>query len=584
MHLVIVDTTQIQPYVFGSNRLRENVGASHLVAQATGAWALGKIDEVAKPTNIVSTEPVELNKTDHIEDGMLEAEVIYAGGGNTAVVFKEETTANNFIRTLSKQVLMDAPGLQVVMARKEFDWRNNSLVRTVKAAFDQLTIEKRSRPLSAPLLGLSVTATCQSTGLPAIGVSPEVGDDEFSTYPASAETLFKLGEKFSVAKAANKRLRNLCEEGIYLSYDFPLDFDKLGRSFGDQSFVAVVHADGDGMGNLIKGIGKKFKDKADGNYSKPNREYINAMRDFSEAVNDAAKAALRATISKLIDGIHKKESEQECEIAHPLASATVAPIKLQKSERGKYLLPLRPIVFGGDDVTFVCDGRLGISLALEYMKHFAKETANRKEKCGGKITSCAGIAIVKSHYPFARAYGLAEELCKSAKRYKRKKQMDVAYFDWHFALGGLMGNLDEIREREYKPRQGRLYQRPVSIEQENQTDLHAWSVVKKALDAFQGRFDSELPQEKQWSGKRNKTKALREALRDGEEAVDKFIKMFRLDSLPNLGEGEIFSDLSKKGWRGEICGYFDATELADLYLPLKGEEKDGSGNSPESQK
>jgi hypothetical protein len=30
MHLVVVDTAQIQPYIFGSNRLRENIGASHL--------------------------------------------------------------------------------------------------------------------------------------------------------------------------------------------------------------------------------------------------------------------------------------------------------------------------------------------------------------------------------------------------------------------------------------------------------------------------------------------------------------------------------------------------------------------------
>jgi len=34
-YLVIVDTTGIQSYIFGSNRLRENVGASFLVHAAT---------------------------------------------------------------------------------------------------------------------------------------------------------------------------------------------------------------------------------------------------------------------------------------------------------------------------------------------------------------------------------------------------------------------------------------------------------------------------------------------------------------------------------------------------------------------
>jgi hypothetical protein len=44
--------------------------------------------------------------------------------------------------------------------------------------------------------------------------------------------------------------------------------------------------------------------------------------------------------------------------------AAVAPVKLTL-ENDKYLLPFRPIVFGGDDVTFICDGRLGLSLATQ---------------------------------------------------------------------------------------------------------------------------------------------------------------------------------------------------------------------------
>ena len=35
--------------------------------------------------------------------------------------------------------------------------------------------------------------------------------------------------------------------------------------------------------------------------------------------------------------------------------------------------------------------------------------------------SARGVAVVKSHYPFARAYDLAEELCASAK--KRVKEL-----------------------------------------------------------------------------------------------------------------------------------------------------------------
>ena len=36
--VTVLDTTGIQPYIFSSNRLRENVGASFLVSQATDEW------------------------------------------------------------------------------------------------------------------------------------------------------------------------------------------------------------------------------------------------------------------------------------------------------------------------------------------------------------------------------------------------------------------------------------------------------------------------------------------------------------------------------------------------------------------
>ncbi len=70
------------------------------------------------------------------------------------------------------------------------------------------------------------------------------------------------------------------------------------------------------------------------------------------------------------------------------------------------------------------------------------------------LTACAGIAIVKSHYPFARAYALAEELTRSAKSYRTKETIVGSCLDWHFALSGLGGSIKEIRDREYKVRAG----------------------------------------------------------------------------------------------------------------------------------
>lgn len=49
--VTILDTTGIQPYIFGSNRLRENIGASYLVSQATDTWARDALNTLKEDIN-----------------------------------------------------------------------------------------------------------------------------------------------------------------------------------------------------------------------------------------------------------------------------------------------------------------------------------------------------------------------------------------------------------------------------------------------------------------------------------------------------------------------------------------------------
>jgi len=81
--LTIVDTTSIQNYIFGSNRLKENIGASELVKQATQNWVYQALPE---PNNMRRKENGwEFDISQRIENGNLQAEVIYAGGGNAVI-------------------------------------------------------------------------------------------------------------------------------------------------------------------------------------------------------------------------------------------------------------------------------------------------------------------------------------------------------------------------------------------------------------------------------------------------------------------------------------------------------------------
>jgi hypothetical protein len=567
MQLLIVDTAQIQPYIFGSNRLKENIGASHLVWLATKQWAF---EALPKPHNMIKP-PAEFKDWDFadvkIEDSnqTVAAEVVYAGGGNVVVLFREKEDADLFERRLSCRVLKDAPGLQLVIVQKAFDWLGKNLKTSITELFRELAKQKNQRALSAPLLGLGVTRRCQSTGLPAVGLVPEADTDEAPMRAVSAE----ISAKLENVAPANQRLKKMFNDTLGETFEFPYQLDHMGRTEEDYSYIAVVHADGDGMGHRLGTIGANLS----------NRNYINTVRQFSQSLQKAAQAAFSKTVNSLPHDMEKRVTDNKGEfvwkingngmlIPSNVGGEELTRIKLRNVNNSQnwWYLPFRPLVFGGDDITFVCDGRFGLALAQIYMMQFERLTENLPE---GKATASAGIAVVKVHYPFSRAYSLAVDLSKKAKAYHRKIKDEArqiqSCLDWHFALSGLAGDIDEIRKREYellKEDERYLTLRPITL---NANPIHShrsWVVVNNGIRSFRS---------KEWFERKNKLHALQEALRKGKQEVKWFVQKFNDGrDLPDIDPS--LADMKTSGWHGPYCGYFDALELVDWFIPLDGEE------------
>ena len=168
--LSVFDTTGIQDYIFGSNRLPENIGASHLVEAATHEWvsqALKPPHNLDEAGQIVSAPPLEKNQEQ-------QAEVIYRGGGNVVVLFRSLDVAKESTRRLSRLILEKAPGLKIAVAHKEFDCSKaiGGEEGVYNSLLAQLGSSKQQRQPSAPLLGQAVTLACRATGLPAVGFDP----------------------------------------------------------------------------------------------------------------------------------------------------------------------------------------------------------------------------------------------------------------------------------------------------------------------------------------------------------------------------------------------------------------------------
>ena len=221
-------------------------------------------------------------------------------------------------------------------------------------------------------------------------------------------------------------------------------------------------------------------------------------------------------------------------------------------------IPFRPLVFGGDDITFLCNGQLGVELATRYLEEFEKQTRG--------FHACAGISIVKMHYPFARAYQLSEELTHSAKNlvrelfpenreYKPGEKKDCSALDWLFAQSGLSGSLKVIRDNEYhsddhKP----LFIRPLTLRKGTDSSAYSWDEVNDAINIFK----------RDWADSHNIVVGLREPLRKNGEAVRQYRVNFGLGKLP------VFAEAAETGWFADRCAHFDIIELLDHHVSLEG--------------
>ena len=530
--LTLLDVRRIQPYLFSANELKQCLGGSALVEKATHDWI---VEALPKPNNVqIRDGSIQFDEMTIDSPDSLAAEVIFLGGGNAAILFAEQdqetkfANAKLFTKKYTRKVLGSAPGLEVAVAHTTCDWSAQNGLENAWKEIQSVVMpgQKEGHTTSQALLGLGVTAECGYTGLPAIAEVKDPDAPERGIL-VSAEAHAKNSD--TTVKQAKSRINSMIP---LQDLEYTDLFDELGGEKGRSSYIAVVHADGNSMGKRIQAHCKDTD----------NREMLKKMRAFSEAINLASTRAMKSVIGWLEgtvkDGaIFDKWYKDDC-------------VRLINNK-----FPVRPIIFGGDDITFVSEGRLGLALAVKFIEELGKS----EMPDGQTLYACAGVAIVSSHYPFSRAYQLAEELTSDAKKQARgfdKGRAEVSLINWYISTAGLSRNWEEIQKREYQG--GKLMLRPLVIDHASGAkinNLQTWEVFKKQVAYFRDP--------NKWKAGRNKLKDLREVLRSGNAETLKFTKLN--GDLPDLGMAGL-EQVRQEGWRTDRCVYFDALEVDDFFI------------------
>lgn len=515
--LTLVDTLGIQSFVFASNRLKDIAGGSWLIDQATATR--GWISELGYQNHL-----------------------LVGAGGNLLLKFAGETEAKQFAARFSRKVIDTAPGLEVAIVHEEYTTgRLASAIRRVQIAIEREKLERRP---GVPLLGLGVTATCRETQLPATATDPDAG------VPLAAGVVARRAH----TDKQDQRWRELLlkswpsfshSQGPRIELAFPRDLDELGRSRGDTSLMGVVHIDGNGIGQKIKQWLEKCIE--DGTTEATVAEQY---RDISHKLAALAENALQAIVRRVIGAITWNSQPGRYELhSTKLKRSFVLPT--DKAEK-KLFLPLRPILLGGDDLTFVCDGRIALDLAATALAQFENATIPH---LSGSVRACAGVALIKTHTPFARAYDLAENLCVSAKKYLRDKNLpDDSALDWHIGFSSPTETLSDLRRRQYAG--DTLTYRPYRLGRSPEPGTWKW--LADVMLGTQGNGFHAV-----WQTHRSKLKALREIAADGSQAVEEAMKAWQV-----AHRHLVLPDGMQNGFIGPRTPLLDAIELLDVHFSL----------------
>lgn len=318
-----------------------------------------------------ASELVEQICTSLFEENFLQGgEALINAAGNIKCIYSCKDECEKTVLLFPKIVMESAPGISISQAvvktsKSEMETNFSSVMNRLE---EKLHAQRNRKPKSMTL-GLMSMERSRKTGLPAVTC---LNNGEYLD-----ESTFKKRELSDGAKVTIR----LCEKCFGRQNLSPRNIAlNISDLTDNNDWIAIIHADGNGLGEVVQRM------------SVTKEGLKEFSRQLDKSTREAAQNAFNSVCSEAV------------------------------LEHCGDVYPFRPVVLGGDDLTMICRASVALAFVKEYIKDFEKAT-EQNLGTGNGLTACAGIAFIKSSYPFHYGYDLAETLCSQAKKVSKSAEV-----------------------------------------------------------------------------------------------------------------------------------------------------------------
>lgn len=414
-----IETSGNQAFIFASNRLRENAGASRLVKAACTTWVEEAIANASGVRTIISTSGRALLQSDSRE------------------------SLETVIRTVTTRALREAPGLTVTGAviaePATTDIEETSLSTVIRRLSDEVgRVAGRHSSVASRFPRLPVLRGCAHSQFPA---EHFVRDGAGDSTPLS-EVAYRKRQSGTTIEM-DEHPRNLNE------------LEVTARDNAGIGWFGVVHADGNSVGKLFLDLGALCMERCAGDSSVARALHETVLEDLSKGLHNATETAVREAESAV--GVNNV-----VRIIVGGDDVTVVCVGRVAVEFARVFLE---------------------SFQLETSVVTRRVRDKHGIAVPDRLTAAAGVAIVKPHFPFFVAYELAEELAAETKARLKALSLhgaDFSALDVHVMADTSQSSLQTIRSGR-RSGDTRLWGGPYTVETDDLLPLRTASWLMGAI-------------------------------------------------------------------------------------------------------